>query len=59
MGGSFLMAFIWAVRNGQFDDDHTPSLRILFDDRPKSTPALHKGDNNYNKGAKIISSHEK
>lgn len=28
----FLLAFIWAVRSGQFDDTHTPSIRILFDD---------------------------
>lgn len=28
----FLGAFIWAVRNGQFDDSDTPSKRILFDD---------------------------
>jgi len=27
----FLGAFIWAVRNGQFDDNKTPSIRILFD----------------------------
>ena len=30
----FLGAFIWAVRNGQFDDNETPSIRILFDDEP-------------------------
>jgi len=28
----FLGAFIWAVRNGQFDDNKTPSIRMLFDD---------------------------
>jgi len=28
----FLAAFIWAVKNGQFDDNETPSMRILFDD---------------------------
>lgn len=28
----FLGAFIWAVKNGQFDDSKTPSIRILFDD---------------------------
>ena len=28
----FLGAFIWAVRSGQFDDNETPSMRILFDD---------------------------
>ncbi len=27
----FLMAFLWAVRNGQYDDDYTPSVRILLD----------------------------
>ena len=30
----FLGAFIWAVRNGQFEDNDTPSMRILFDDEP-------------------------
>lgn len=28
----FLGAFIWSVRGGQYDDDYTPSVRILFDD---------------------------
>jgi cbb3-type cytochrome oxidase maturation protein len=28
----FLVAFIWAVKDGQFDDSETPSMRILFDD---------------------------
>lgn len=28
----FLGAFVWAVRSGQFDDNETPSMRILFDD---------------------------
>jgi cbb3-type cytochrome oxidase maturation protein len=32
----FLSAFLWAVRNGQYDDDYTPSVRILFDDEPQS-----------------------
>ena len=30
----FLGAFIWAVKTGQFDDNETPSIRILFDDEP-------------------------
>jgi len=30
----FLGAFIWAVRNGQFDDNETPARRILFEDDP-------------------------
>jgi cbb3-type cytochrome oxidase maturation protein len=28
----FLVSFLWAVNRGQFDDDYTPSVRILFDD---------------------------
>jgi len=28
----FLFAFFWAVKNGQYDDEYTPSMRILFDD---------------------------
>ncbi|MEO8413178.1 MAG: cbb3-type cytochrome oxidase assembly protein CcoS [Ginsengibacter sp.] len=31
----FLMAFLWSVRSGQYDDDYTPSVRMLFDDVPK------------------------
>ena len=30
----FLGAFIWAVKSGQFDDNETPSTRMLFDDEP-------------------------
>ena len=28
----FLAAFIWSVKDGQFEDDYTPSVRVLFDD---------------------------
>lgn len=28
----FLIAFLWATRSGQYDDDYTPSVRILFDE---------------------------
>ncbi len=28
----FLIGFFWATKNGQFDDDYTPSVRMLFDD---------------------------
>lgn len=27
----FLTAFFWAVKTGQYDDEYTPSMRILFD----------------------------
>ncbi len=31
----FLASFIWSVRNGQYDDDYTPSVRMLFDDKER------------------------
>lgn len=32
VAGGFLIAFLWAVRSGQYEDRYTPSVRILFDD---------------------------
>jgi cbb3-type cytochrome oxidase maturation protein len=37
----FLIAFIWAVRNGQYEDKYTPKVRIIFDDdkfKPENEP---------------------
>ncbi|MDZ4757955.1 MAG: cbb3-type cytochrome oxidase assembly protein CcoS [Bacteroidota bacterium] len=34
VAASFLIAFLWSVKTGQYDDDYTPSVRILFDDIP-------------------------
>jgi cbb3-type cytochrome oxidase maturation protein len=32
VAGGFLLAFIFSVKNGQYDDTHTPAIRMLFDD---------------------------
>ena len=32
VAGGFLLAFFWAVNDGQYEDDFTPSMRILIDD---------------------------
>lgn len=34
LAAAFLMAFIWAVRSGQYEDTCTPSMRLLMEDRP-------------------------
>jgi len=34
VAGGFLAAFLWSVKDGQYDDDYTPSVRMLFDDKP-------------------------
>ncbi|SNT27427.1 cytochrome oxidase maturation protein, cbb3-type [Ekhidna lutea] len=36
LAGTFLGAFLWASRSGQFEDDYTPSVRILFEDEEPS-----------------------
>ena len=32
----FLVAFVWAVKSGQYQDDYTPAHRMLFDSRARS-----------------------
>ncbi|MBX2841921.1 MAG: cbb3-type cytochrome oxidase assembly protein CcoS [Flammeovirgaceae bacterium] len=34
----FLMAFLWATTSGQFDDDYTPAIRILFEEEKHEKP---------------------
>lgn len=31
VASGFLVAFVWAVRSGQFDDTSTPAVRMLLD----------------------------
>lgn len=38
VAGGFLIAFIWAVKSGQYDDDYSPSVRMLFENK-QSKPA--------------------
>ena len=35
----FLAAFIWSVKNGQFEDSFSPAHRVLFDST--SAPHVH------------------
>ncbi|MFK7834457.1 MAG: cbb3-type cytochrome oxidase assembly protein CcoS [Winogradskyella sp.] len=32
VGVTFFIIFLMAVRSGQYDDDYTPSVRMLFED---------------------------
>ena len=38
----FLIAFIWSVKNGQYEDDYTPSIRMLFDNTTKQQSTENK-----------------
>lgn len=30
----FLGVFLWSMKSGQYDDTYTPSVRMLFEDKP-------------------------
>ena len=34
VAGLFLFAFLWNVKSGQYDDEMSPPVRILFEDTP-------------------------
>ena len=41
LAAGFLGAFFWSVRNGQYDDTYSASVRILFeDDKPADIPEV-------------------
>jgi cbb3-type cytochrome oxidase maturation protein len=44
VAGGFLTAFLWSVKTGQYDDDYTPSVRMLFDDT-KENPSTKTNQN--------------
>jgi len=33
IAGGFLLAFLWSVGDGQYDDDTSPAHRILFESK--------------------------
>lgn len=33
IAGGFLLAFLWSVKKGQYDDIQSPSQRILFENK--------------------------
>jgi len=43
VGLIFVIAFVWSVRNGQYEDTLTPAMRVLVDDAAPSAPAAGAG----------------
>jgi cbb3-type cytochrome oxidase maturation protein len=33
----FLLVFYWSMKSGQYDDTYTPSVRMLFEDKKKTS----------------------
>lgn len=42
----FLIVFIVNARKGQFEDDESPAVRILFDDEVKEEKEVDSGNKN-------------
>lgn len=38
VAAGFLLAFLWAATSGQYDDDVSPSIRILYDNDSHPVP---------------------
>jgi cbb3-type cytochrome oxidase maturation protein len=38
----FLVIFFWNMKSGQYDDTYTPSVRMLFDGKPKKKKTVKK-----------------
>lgn len=49
----FLIGFIWATKNGQFDDDYTPSVRMLFEDEEITQKTNTNTNTNKNGNRKV------
>ena len=45
---ALLVSFIWSVKNGQYDDTYTPSIRMLFDD-----PKINNAEDNKDIAAEV------
>jgi len=41
----FLVAFLWSVNKGQFDDVETPAMRILFEDKLTKSKKIETSKN--------------
>jgi len=42
---AFLAAFFWAVKSGQYEDNHTPGMRILLDSDAQVRGQVKKSTN--------------
>lgn len=46
----FLVVFYWNMKSGQYDDTYTPSVRMLFDDKPRAqNPKTSDQDTSFEK----------
>ncbi|MBS3946201.1 MAG: cbb3-type cytochrome oxidase assembly protein CcoS [Melioribacter sp.] len=52
VASGFLAAYLWAVKSGQYDDKHTPAIRILFENNKKENSVENRAMSDENKDEK-------
>jgi len=52
IAAGFLVSYLWAIKSGQYNDKHTPAMRILFDDGKVKEQPNSEIDNSKNKSSK-------
>lgn len=50
VGGSALIAFLWAAKSDQFEDLDTPPTRVLFEESPLKADDGPRDDNKRSSG---------
>jgi cbb3-type cytochrome oxidase maturation protein len=56
--GGAVLAFVWGVRHGQFDDLDTPAMRVAMDDDTPARGAHTKPDAGGDAGATCENRHD-
>ena len=52
VAAGFLLAYLRAAANGQFDDQYTPAIRILFEEPAKENTGGQERENQQNEEIK-------
>jgi cbb3-type cytochrome oxidase maturation protein len=47
----FLISFLWSMKNGQYDDTYSPSVRMLFDEKRDRTVNIDKNEKHSDAGS--------
>ena len=49
----FLISFFWNMRSGQYDDTYSPSVRMLFEDKPNKQIQRNQNESNAHTGSTV------
>ncbi len=50
----FLISFLWNMKSGQYDDTYSPSVRILFEDKPNQNTNTNNQDGKHKVTGSVV-----